>query len=229
MKKVFFILGAGASVDSGLFTYRDKDNGLYINSPQEILSIDSFEPEKVWKFLKPQYERFSQAKAGPTYDMIDKICQKCPQSFVMTQNIDRLIQTVSIDKNQILEIHGKYDSAICTHCRSISKSPPTQFNCENCNKGQIRPDIVLFGEEISKEKTRQMFTYIARNHVDYVVVIGTSMQFPYLDRIIKKIKHRGAKIIHINPDPDYSVNVKRHENWMKKPAFEGLTTFYNLI
>jgi NAD-dependent SIR2 family protein deacetylase len=47
----------------------------------------------------------------------------------------------------------------------------------------------------------------------YVIVIGTTLQFPYLrKRIINKAKSRGAHVIHVNPERPQPL--KDGETWV---------------
>ena len=53
-------------------------------------------------------------------------------------------------------------------------------------------------------KRRQVYTFIKKNHPTHVFVIGTTLQFAYLDDFIGKSKMKGACVLHVNPDePDY--------------------------
>lgn len=229
-RSIFFILGAGASVDSGLFTYRGP-RGMYTKSdikPETLLTEDSFtkDPHQVWNFLKPQYEKLSKATPGPTYQKIADLCRKCPGSFVLTQNIDRLV-TKAVDV-PVVEIHGQYDQIQCTRCGKIHPYHTDKgIHCEQC--GVIcRPDIVFFKENLPMSKIEKLYSLMDTNP-RYVVAIGTTLQFYYLQTLITEARVNGAKVIHINPDEKYASNVRPDEIWIKENSHEGLQALEALL
>lgn len=60
---IFIILGSGASVDSGLMTYRGLNKDIDF-IPEKFLTRKNFDkdPELFWKTMKPFYQRIEQAK-----------------------------------------------------------------------------------------------------------------------------------------------------------------------
>jgi NAD-dependent deacetylase len=76
-KSIFFILGAGASTDSNLPTYRG-DGGFYENTsikPENVLTYTPLQqnPKTVWDFITPLYQKIQQSRPGPTYDKLKEI------------------------------------------------------------------------------------------------------------------------------------------------------------
>jgi len=74
--------------------------------------------------------------------------------------------------------------------------------CASCG-GWLRPNIVLFGESCDPKDTVRLFTFIKNHRPEVCYVIGSSMRFQYLFNIVNKAKSKGAKIIHVNTDPNY--------------------------
>jgi NAD-dependent deacetylase len=215
---IFFILGAGASVDSNLPTYRGP-GGLYISShikAEDFLSVNS-SVDDIWTFLDPLYSKIKNNKPGPTYQNLKKFANTHPRSFILTQNIDNYATDTELP---VIEMHGSWKTMTCLVCKSVKPSDSSSYKC-SCG-GFCRPDIVLFDEKLPKEKVHQLYSYIKRRPT-HVIVIGTSLQFPYLRVFINKAKQRGAKVIHINPAEDYGENVKKNEIWHKLPSSEALT------
>ena len=223
-RSIFFILGAGASADSGLPTYRGI-NGLYSNvttpenilNPQVLCSEDG--PEKIWNFLRPIYEEIPHQTPGPTYQKLKELITKFPDSFLLTQNIDGYAKSLEIP---VVEIHGNWSKMYCLKCRNLYSTNLENPKCECAS--WCRPDVVLFGENLPVKELTLIFTLI-KTCPEYVIIVGTTLQFPYLRILINKAKNRGSKIIHINPDEKYSENVTRNEQWIKSSAVEGLDTF----
>ena len=209
---IFFILGAGASFDSGLPTYRGPE-GLYTNttsseSPEDILSI--YSPlDKVWQFLTPLYEKIATTNPGSTYDLIKELGRSHPNSFILTQNIDGHALSTEVPT---VEIHGTWKTMVCVPCKARVATNLTNRTCK-CGK-QYRPDVVLYDQTLPQEEVQKVNSYI-KTRPKYVVVIGTTLQFAYLRKFITKAKQRGAQVIHINPDDDYKDKVKFNEHGTK--------------
>lgn len=213
---IFFILGAGASFDSGLPTYRGPE-GIYANTldPENVLSC--YSPlEKVWEFLAPLYQKIGQSYPGPTYELIKELGEKYPGSFILTQNIDGHASSTGLP---VIEMHGSWKTMTCHRCELTFTANPYDPGCK-CG-AFCRPDIVLYDEDLPQKKIQQVYDFI-NNRPKMVVVIGTTLQFPYLRKFITKSKERGAEIIHINPDDNYESNVRRRETWYDTTSQEGL-------
>lgn len=229
---VFFILGAGASVDSGLPTYRGK-NGLYNDNSvnyEQILSIENFEedPLSVWNFLDPFYEKIDRCSPGETYTQLHQFIEKYPRSFMMTQNVDGFATDLNIP---VIEMHGNSKYMYCRKCdiatKVIENGEFTSKICKTCEASKMckdnavmRPNIVLFGESVCRKKYAEVGKLFKYRHPKYVIVIGTTTQFPYIKGFIDKCKSKGAKVIHINPDENYTV--KHNEFLLRKTAAEGV-------
>lgn len=216
---ILFITGAGASVDSGLRTYRGK-GGVYEGggNPEEDLSIGTWDerPESTWHTLKPLVAAVHEAKPGPTYRLLREICNQYRCS-IFTQNVDGFSKTVC---DSVWEMHGNLVTMMCEWCRQIRVLDHENPKCENCDH-LCKPDIVFYGEDIRINTT-------GKSHKDFktVIVIGTTMQFQYLRRMIKAAKGKGATIIHINPDPTYTVG--HGEILMRMSSESGLKFLFGL-
>lgn len=217
---VFFILGAGASRDSGLNTYRGPE-GHYKGREDMIETLHSMNNtlEKIWETLSPLYQKIRENSPGKTYELIKEIGKKYPDSFILNQNIDGYAESTGLP---VIEMHGNWKTMTCLKCKESKESDPENFLC-SCGEG-CRPDIVLFGENLPRNKVQQTYNYI-KNHPQYVIIIGTTLQFPYLRTFITKAKQKGALIVHINPDPKYEPNVRKREFWFDVPSAEGLEKF----
>lgn len=234
---IFFILGAGASVDSGLPTYRGPE-GLYGSSKADYDKVVKFlstetPVNQIWEFFEPLLKQIGQSDdlfnynqsenrpPGKTYELIKDIGTICEGSFILTQNIDGYALTTGIPT---VEMHGDARTMYCfdKRCDMYNKLILIEegYKCIKCYE-TCRPNIVLFGEPLDNIKTMNVFTFIKKSP-KYVVIIGTSLQFPYLETFISKAKQRGAQVIHINPDVEYHNNIGKHEEWLKVPAAKGL-------
>jgi NAD-dependent SIR2 family protein deacetylase len=188
IKPWLYLLGAGASIDSGLPTYRG-DGG--INT-----SYTKMTTESSFNYLE---KRIKENCPGETYKFIDEISPK--NSMIITQNIDGYAHSTNLN---VIDIHMHDGHEL------------------------IYSNIVQIGQELPNKKIMQMNRYIKKEKPKYMIVIGTSMQFPYLRIIINKTK-KFAKIIHINPDDSYKYNIGRNEHWIQDTAINGLKKLEQLI
>jgi NAD-dependent deacetylase len=211
-----FILGAGASVDSGLPTYRGT-NSIYGDdcaSYENILTRIN-KPDSIWRILDPLYEKIITTKPGETYRLLEKlIYSKYPNSMIVTQNIDGLCNNISVPT---IEIHGSYKYIDCMECGKKTNYSPGH-KCGECNSDQTMPDIILFDDSISRDKYNEIISFIKQNIPKHIFIIGTTLQFGYLTDIVNTAKQRLGKCIHINPD---DIRITKDEH-MKMTSAEAL-------
>ena len=219
-RPILFILGAGASVDSGMKVYRSvTDESAYYEFDENDIAKnhlhvsalhDNERMEKMWQHLKQLYQDCDKAVAGPTYQTIQEMVRDSP-CLLLTQNVDGLVHSVTGDNVSIIELHGTHSSVSCINCGMQFKRESNVYHCSACN-GWLRPNIVLFGEPLADNIGTDIFMWIAEHHPTTCYVVGTSMRFSYLRSIIDKAKSKGAHVIHVNPDPDYYWHRKK-EKW----------------
>lgn len=235
-KEILFLLGSGCSVDSGLFTYRGDTK--YENY-REVNNQDTL--DDIWKYLRPLYESISNASLGNTYIKLQELLDIYPNSDIFTQNIDCLANNLKINGN-IVELHGNVKHMYCTKCKTKVNVDFNNLICDCKNK--YRPNIILLGENLNPN-TSQMIGTILKNKYKYVLIIGTTLQFPYLRDIVNKAKGKKAQIIHINPDEKYDnpqciknthysvtktryeSNVRKNEIFLNMTAAEGIEHIIN--
>lgn len=76
--EIIFILGSGASVDSGLPTYRGIGGIYKDNSYEHFLSYENFKknPRDIWEFHKELYHQISSIEhPGKTYLKIKELSE----------------------------------------------------------------------------------------------------------------------------------------------------------
>lgn len=211
---ILFITGAGASVDSGLRTYRGK-GGIYEGggNPANDLHITTWrnDPLRTWNTLKPLVKAVRENKPGPTYELMKEIAKE-HEIMIFTQNVDGYSKTVC---DRVWEMHGNLETMECEECGKVYKLDEDDHICKKCNV-RCKPNIVFYGEDI---KHSPLMYYSGKSDFKTVIVIGTTLQFPYLERMIDKYKSGGALVIHINPDDKYPFT--KHI-WMKMKSERAL-------
>jgi NAD-dependent deacetylase len=207
-RSILFITGAGLSADSGLPTYRGV-GGLYeTQDPEEnlpiefLLSGEAFEahPDRTWKYLLQIEQACRAAKPNRGHEIIAAIESRFDRVWVLTQNVDGFHRQAGSRK--VIDIHGDLHHIRCTQCPYMQtvndysgfSNPP---RCPDC-RGVLRPDVVLFGEELP---ARQLATYEAqtRRGFDLVISIGTTSVFPYISQPVLTAYYERKPSIEINP------------------------------
>lgn len=75
--------------------------------------------------------------------------------------------------------------------------------CPKCNKGILRPGVVMYGEMLNQGMLEAVETWIDKAPVDVMLVVGTSAVVSPANAYIKKVgRDRGARVVVVNPDPD---------------------------
>lgn len=224
MRTIVVFSGAGLSTESGIPTFRGKD-GLWENHRVE----DVAEHEAWWKdkelvlrFYKERFEKIAACEPNAAHKAIAKLQEKF-HVVNFTQNIDDLLERAGCEN--VVHIHGRINCAKCEHHRDISNldgdnnftcnyktviKEPIQFGdkCKWC-EGQMRPDVVFFGEAVPLSYdliSGYVSTVKYQNGV--FICVGTSIQvYPagYLVSFFSQVKNK--YIVDINPQrvADYTL------------------------
>lgn len=207
-RSLLFITGAGISADSGLPTYRGI-GGLYnAEHPEEGFPIEQIlsgemmraRPELTWKYLG----QVEQAARGATFnrghEVIAEMERHFPRVWTLTQNVDGLHRRAG--SRNLMEIHGSLLALRCTGCDyrgevedySNLTIPP---RCPACS-AMLRPDVVLFGEELPVPVVELLYAELDTGF-DAVFTVGTTSVFPYIAWPIHLANRRGWPSVEINP------------------------------
>lgn len=195
------------SADSGLPTYRGM-GGLYECEQteegiaiEEMLSGEMFRqhPARTWKYLRQIEQACRGAKFNRGHAVIAEMEQHFPRVWTLTQNVDGFHRDAGT-KN-VISIHGDLHQLRCTQCdwqetvsnyAHLSELP----RCVHCT-AVIRPDVVLFGEELPEGGIREL-TLQLREGFDLVFSIGTTSVFPYISWPIELARQRDKPTVEIN-------------------------------
>jgi NAD-dependent deacetylase len=212
---IVFFGGAGVSTESGIPDFRSAD-GLYHQKyafpPETILSHTFYTrmPLEFYKFYRDKMIH-DEAKPSTTHLALAKLEQEGKLRAVVTQNIDGLHQMAG-SKN-VIEIHGTIHKNHCVRCgkefglEAVRDSEGIP-RCE-CG-GMIKPDVVLYEENLNDEDVRRAVEYISDAQV--LIVGGTSLGvFPAAGLIDY---YKGDKLILVNKSVtqyDKRANLLIHE------------------
>jgi NAD-dependent deacetylase len=207
-KRVAILSGAGMSADSGLPTYRGI-NGLYNdieieqNMPiEEILHAYTLarHPALTWKYIA-QIDQACRAAGPNDGHRVLAAWDARFEVWVMTQNVDGFHRAAG--SRNVIELHGNLSRLYCCACRAefdnlefdLSVLPPRCIHCD----GLVRPDVVLFGEQLPQSAVSHYERELARGF-DVMVAIGTTAAFAYIAEPMFNAGARGCVTVEINPD-----------------------------
>ena len=196
---IVFFGGAGVSTESGIPDFRSVD-GLYNQKwkypPETILSRSFFDrnPEEYYRFHRDKLV-INGVKPNRVHLRLAELEREGKLRAVITQNIDGLHQAAG-SKN-VLELHGSILRAYCSRCRRLY--PADVINkgtgVPRCDcGGVIRPDIVLYEEQLDEDVLRRSIDYI--RNADVLIVGGTSLNVYPAAGLINY--YRGNKLVLVN-------------------------------
>ncbi|MCB1888762.1 MAG: NAD-dependent deacylase [Rhodocyclaceae bacterium] len=231
-RRILFVTGAGISADSGLPTYRGI-GGLYDDAhtedgiPIEVAlsgQMMARRPDITWKHLAEIEANCRGAGPNGAHRAIARFEREKDKVLVFTQNVDGLHRAAGSE--QVLEIHGTLHRLRCIDCvrsRTVEdyrglEIPPA---CPHCG-GNLRPDAVLFGEELPEQGLRRLEAALA-DGFDLVFSIGTTSVFPYVAAPVWWAQRMGWPSVEINPgDSEVSALVDVRLQIGAVDAFAGL-------
>ncbi|NBD37099.1 MAG: NAD-dependent deacylase [Verrucomicrobia bacterium] len=168
------LTGAGISAESGLKTFRGADGLWEGHRPEEVASIEAWErdPETVLRFYNERRRQVRAARPNAAHSALAQLEDHFPVTIV-TQNVDDLHERAGSRK--VLHLHGEIlwarsekdpDHRVYLENRDISPG-------DRCPRGgQLRPDIVWFGEPVPA--MMEAAEIVAR--ADLFAVVGSSLQ-----------------------------------------------------
>ena len=177
---IVFFGGAGMSTESGIPDFRSVD-GLYMQKykypPETIISHSFFvnNTEEFYIFYKEKcLQPMINAKPNIGHLALSKLEQMGKLKAIITQNIDDLHHRAG-NKN-ILELHG---TSFRNHCTKCNKNYDIDYilNSNGIPKcdcgGIIKPDIVLYEEQLDSNVIKQSIDYI--KNADVLIIAGTTL------------------------------------------------------
>lgn len=215
-KNTVVVTGAGISTEAGIPDFRG-ENGIYRQIGEDrvmsIININFFQrhPEEFYDFYR-QYFTFPQVEPSKAHYMLAELEKKNRIHAVVTQNIDNLHQRAG--SRNVIPVHGNAEQFVCTgrachhtYSRDImDKYPEGIPRCPECG-GIIKPDVVLFGEQIQNYMLAR--EYILNAHL--VIVIGSSLTVYPLAGFVREFCTFTQDLVIINKGPtqmDHAAQLK---------------------
>ena len=199
--RIVFFGGAGVSTESGIPDFRSVD-GLYRQKfeipPEKIISHRFFEenPEYFFRFYREKMMPLGY-EPNITHKVLARWEKEGKLRAVVTQNIDGLHQKAG--SQEVYELHGSLLRNYCLRCGKVYgpelvRDAPGIPRCE-CG-GIVRPDIVLYEENLNEDTIEKSVAAILRS--DMLIVAGTSLTVYPAAGLINY--YRGKRLVLINRD-----------------------------
>jgi NAD-dependent deacetylase len=208
-RNIVILTGAGVSADSGVPTFRTGkdgrmgwDTGLTVHPLEEVATPEAFQrdPALVHGFYDARRARLAEVGPNPAHLALAELEQRWAGDFLLvTQNVDDLHERAG--SLRLVHMHGELLKGWCLACgnRFRWSGPMGEgAGCPSCHRiGQVRPDIVWFGEmPYEMERIDD-----ALRSCDLFVSIGTSGAVYPAAGFVQTARYVGARCEEINLDP----------------------------
>lgn len=202
VSRIVILTGAGVSAESGVATFRAAD-GLWENHRiEDVATPEGFarDPALVQSFYNLRRAALKTVQPNPAHQAIARLQREFEgEVTLITQNVDDLHERGG--SPAVLHMHGELLSALCLNCDKNSRweddlSPDSV--CRKCRQdGELRPDIVWFGEM----PYHQDECFEALHRADLFIAIGTSGKVYPAAGFVSTAKRAGAHAIEFNLEP----------------------------
>jgi NAD-dependent deacetylase len=190
------------SAESGLKTFRAADGLWEGHRVEDVATPEAFarDPALVHQFYDARRARLGEVTPNPAHVALAKLDSEWPgKLLIITQNVDDLHERAGAKR--LLHMHGQLLRAWCSQCdERFDWTGPMGGDavCPSCAiSGQLRPDIVWFGEMPYEMEAIEA----ALMECDLFVSIGTSGAVYPAAGFVQTAKYRGAHCLEINLEP----------------------------
>jgi NAD-dependent deacetylase len=202
VRNIVVLTGAGISADSGLATFRGADGLWEGHRVEDVATPEAYRrnPELVHQFYDARRARLGEVEPNAAHHALARLDEEWPgELLIVTQNVDDLHERAGAKR--LLHMHGELAKGWCLACDE--RFPWTGAMgegaaCPQCRHGgQVRPDIVWFGEmPYDMERIER-----ALQEVDLFVSIGTSGAVYPAAGFVQTARYCGAHTIEMNLEP----------------------------
>ena len=201
-QNIVILTGAGVSAESGLNTFRAADGLWEDHRVEDVATPEAFkrDPALVHRFYDARRARLGEVEPNAAHRALARLdAEWAGKLLIVTQNVDDLHERAGAKR--LLHMHGELRSGWCLACgerRGWDGAMGAGAECPACARvGQVRPDIVWFGE-MPYEMER---IDAALMDCDLFVSIGTSGAVYPAAGFVQTARYRGARCLEINLEP----------------------------
>ena len=201
MRGIVILTGAGVSAESGLATFRAADGLWEDHRVEDVATPEAFrrDPALVHRFYDARRARLGEVEPNAAHHALARLDAEWPgELLIVTQNVDDLHERAGAKR--LLHMHGELRRGWCLACgdRFAWEGAMADGTCPSCSKpGEVRPDIVWFGE--MPYGMEQIESALAA--ADLFVSIGTSGAVYPAAGFVQTARYHGARTLEINLEP----------------------------
>jgi len=194
--------GAGLSAESGIATFRDKNEDALWSQfdPMQLASQEGFKanPARVIDWYNWRRQTARDAKPNAAH----KALGSQSNWTHITQNVDQLLEQAGATTDRVLHLHGTIGDDHCNaDCGYVETADfenlPGLRNCPNCGE-YMRPAVVWFGESLPQAVFEAAIS--ATQRADLFLVVGTSATVVPASGLIDLARDGGADIVIVNTE-----------------------------
>ncbi|MFN5128673.1 MAG: NAD-dependent deacylase [Sphingomonadaceae bacterium] len=207
IKNIVILTGAGVSAESGIDTFRSAGGLWEQHKVEDVATPEAFarDPDLVLRFYDMRRERIQQVEPNAAHYALARLDAAWSGNLLLvTQNVDDLHERAGAQR--LLHMHGEHLNAWCNACDERHRWRGTLIDrpaCPACGiSGQLRPDIVWFGEM----PYRMDEIYHALNQADLFVSIGTSGAVYPAAGLVREARQKGIKTLELNLEPSHGTS-----------------------
>ncbi|MFP3943497.1 MAG: NAD-dependent deacylase [Alphaproteobacteria bacterium] len=205
-KRIAVLTGAGASAESGLGTFRDKD-GLWTKyDPYKVATPEAFaaDPKTVLDFYNARRANLADARPNAAHFALARLEHEyrdydIGRVVTITQNVDDLHEKAGA--TMVIHMHGVLAQDLCNVCgvrRPFEGDLTPETVCPACSSvGTLRPDVVWFGEIPYQMEMIQAELL----RCDLFLSVGTSGSVYPANTFVKLARDVGAHTVELNLEP----------------------------
>jgi len=201
------LTGAGISVPSGIPDFRTPGEGIWEKvDPMEVAHIDAFrrDPARFWGFYRQRLQMLGDKEPNGAHESLAQLERRGLLEGVITQNIDTLHSKAGSDR--VTEVHGSIRTSTCQACEAQFRTEYIDHlfdddgaaKCSECG-GDVKPDVVLFGELLPAEAMAEAEALAAR--ADLMLCIGSSLEVYPVAGLPSVTMGRGGRLAVITMGP----------------------------
>lgn len=225
MKKIVFLTGAGISAESGIPTFRGAVDGLWENHRvEEVATAKAIKehPEVVYKFINELRNKYRDCKPNSAHKAIADL-EKDYDVTVITQNIDDLHEKAG--STHVIHLHGDLSKVRAVNNTDLLFDYPEGGikPGDTIDGHEVRPHIVLFGEDVPNIKRAIPFI----KQADICVIIGTSFNVYPAAGLVQYVDTNNP-IYYIDPNPAYTPDYPNIKV-IKATATKGMEELLNIL
>ena len=199
---IVILTGAGVSAESGIATFRGPGGLWEGHRVEDVCTPEALarDPALVHRFYDLRRAALDTVAPNAAHDALARLDAAWPgELLIVTQNVDDLHERAGA--RRLLHMHGELRKGWCPGCgeRFAWAGPMSrEAACPACGRvGQVRPDIVWFGE--MPYGMEQIDAALQR--CSLFVSIGTSGAVYPAAGFVQTARYCGARTLEINLEP----------------------------